>query len=162
MILAATGHRPDKFGNDYDGFSEQVQRVKKTMVEIILRENPIHIISGMALGIDTWWAIAGIKLGCPVHAYVPFYGQESNWPQKSQELYKRVMSKCEKEMIICTGGYASWKMQKRNEAMVDDCTTLVAFWDGSPGGTGNCVAYARKKGKPIIFVDPKTGEIKST
>lgn len=34
--------------------------------------------------------------------------------------------------------------------MVDDCDSLLALWDGSSGGTKNCLDYARKKGKPYI------------
>ena len=29
------------------------------------------------------------------------------------------------------------------------CDLVLAFWDGSSGGTGNCVRYAGKVGKPI-------------
>jgi uncharacterized phage-like protein YoqJ len=36
-------------------------------------------------------------------------------------------------------------MQKRNEMMVDDCNLLLTLWDGSDGGTANCLGYARRK-----------------
>ena len=49
----------------------------------------------------------------------------------------------------CLDGYAAWKMQKRNEWMADKATRIVALWDGSPGGTANCIAYASKIGRPI-------------
>jgi uncharacterized phage-like protein YoqJ len=35
-------------------------------------------------------------------------------------------------------------MQVRNEWMVDHCNDLLAVWDGSDGGTGNCVRYAQR------------------
>jgi uncharacterized phage-like protein YoqJ len=40
-------------------------------------------------------------------------------------------------------------MQRRNEWMVDRADKLVALWDGSWGGTFNCIEYARKKGVPF-------------
>ena len=46
-------------------------------------------------------------------------------------------------------------MQKRNEYMVDKCDILLAVWDGSAGGTNNCVKYARKLDKEIIIIDPR-------
>lgn len=61
---------------------------------------------------------------------------------------------CEK-LIACEGGYASWKMQKRNEWMVDRCDILVSVWDGTEGGTYNCVNYAIGKNKQIIRINPK-------
>ncbi|WP_206759019.1 hypothetical protein [Anabaena azotica] len=39
---------------------------------------------------------------------------------------------------------------KRNEWMVDQCHRLVALHDGSTGGTGNCVNYAKSKKVHIV------------
>jgi uncharacterized phage-like protein YoqJ len=43
-------------------------------------------------------------------------------------------------------------MQIRNEWMVDNAHIVLALWDGSSGGTGNCIKYANRKSvnKPII------------
>ena len=38
--------------------------------------------------------------------------------------------------------------------MVDLADKVIAVWDGSKGGTGNCVRYAGKRGKEIIRVVP--------
>lgn len=38
--------------------------------------------------------------------------------------------------------------------MVDRCDRLIAVWDGSNGGTGNCVKYAKEVGKPIVVINP--------
>jgi len=40
--------------------------------------------------------------------------------------------------------------QLRNEFMVDAADVLAAFFDGSPGGTANCVRYASKIGKRVV------------
>ncbi len=45
-------------------------------------------------------------------------------------------------------------MQKRNEWMVDNCDMLVAVWDGTDGGTYNCIDYAKRMKKPRILIDP--------
>ena len=34
--------------------------------------------------------------------------------------------------------------------MVDRSDSIVALWNGTSGGTKNCIDYAEKKGKPII------------
>jgi len=51
-------------------------------------------------------------------------------------------------------------MQKRNEWMVDHSDYVIAVWDGSKGGTGNCVKYAIKQEKEILQLNPKTLEKK--
>lgn len=46
-------------------------------------------------------------------------------------------------------------MQKRNEYMTDNSDIVIAVWDGSKGGTANCVRYAKKLNKEIIVINPK-------
>jgi uncharacterized phage-like protein YoqJ len=40
-------------------------------------------------------------------------------------------------------------MQLRNIWMVDHADEVWAFWDGSKGGTANCVKYAERVNKPV-------------
>lgn len=58
---------------------------------------------------------------------------------------KQATSASTELVVVCGGGYSPEKMQRRNAWMVDHCDFLLACWDGSPGGTGNCMAYARAK-----------------
>ena len=118
----------------------------------------------MALGVDTWAAQLCVELGIPFDAYVPFVGQESKWPNASRDAYVALLHKARHVRMITTGGYSNAAFQRRNKAMVDDCDTLIAVWDGSPGGTANCVRYAegaaqrRKSGpKPLTIerIDPR-------
>lgn len=41
-------------------------------------------------------------------------------------------------------------MQLRNKWMVDKSDIVIAVWDGSEGGTNNCVQYATENKKRII------------
>jgi uncharacterized phage-like protein YoqJ len=43
-------------------------------------------------------------------------------------------------------------MQRRNEWMVERADVILALWNGSSGGTANCVAYARQRGSRIVNV----------
>ncbi len=65
------------------------------------------------------------------------------------------MARCDNVVQVSEAGYAAWKMQVRNKAMVDNSDLVIAVYDGSGGGTGNCVAYAQKQGKSIITIDPR-------
>lgn len=146
-IYAATGHRPNKLG----GYGEHVYKRLTSLAERFLGEQqPDKVISGMALGWDMAWANAAWHLGIPFIAAAPFKGQESRWPEESQIRYKALLAVATEVIIVCDGEYAAWKMQKRNEWMVDKADGMVALWDGSTGGTGNCVRYAEKVGKPIV------------
>lgn len=153
MIIAATGHRPDKLG----GYDERTFGALKFLAECYIKLNLTPDprtrieagISGMALGWDMAWAEALIELEVPLIAAIPFVGQEQRWPDASQERYRRILGAADRVEIICTGGYAAYKMQARNEWMVDKADRIVALWDGSAGGTRNCVAYAEECKVPI-------------
>src|SRR3546814_19330873 len=72
-----------------------------------------------------------------------------SWPAESQRRFHSILERAAAVEIACPGGFAAHKMQTRNEWMVDHADGVVALWDGSTGGTANCVAYADKVGKPV-------------
>jgi uncharacterized phage-like protein YoqJ len=145
MIIAATGHRPEKLG----GYTpEAVTRRYELAMWFLQHARPAHVISGVALGWDQAVAVAAYDLGIPFTAAVPFAGQGSRWPLRSQEIYRELLRIAARVVIVSEGGFSAAAMQRRNEWMVDNCDALVALWDGSSGGTGNCVTYANKIGRP--------------
>lgn len=138
-IVAFTGHRPDKLGGySWSPIQEQVCRAIRWR---LLRLRPSVCISGMALGVDQWAASICVELGIPFVAYIPFKGQESNWPARSRAEYERLLAKAERVRVVCDGEYSPRKMQERNVAMVLDSDVLFAVWDGTDGGTGNCFKF---------------------
>lgn len=147
LVIAATGHRPQKLG----GFSPAVYERLFTHAYGFLGTFEVDVvISGMALGWDTAVAEAALMHGMPLYAYIPFAGQESQWPPESQRFYRALLRKA-KQVIECSPpGYSVAKMQVRNCRMVDDCSILLALWDGSSGGTANCIEYAESRGKEIV------------
>lgn len=157
MIVAFAGHRPDKLGGyklPNPVYTQVCRQLEKTLKEL----GPTKAISGMALGVDQWAAMICVKLGIPFIAAVPFPGQESKWPESSQHTYKLLLKKADDIVIVSDAPFKASKLQKRNEWMVDQLADpedrLVAVFDGTDGGTCNCVKYAEKHDKQIIRIDP--------
>lgn len=146
MTLAFTGHRPPKLGG-YE--SAAINRVKTFAYDYLKKASPKKVISGMALGWDTAVARAAIKLKIPLIAAVPFAGQESKWRLRDQEMYRYLLQYASIVHVVSPDGYSPEKMQIRNQWMVDNCDVLVALWNGSDGGTANCIEYAQGK-KPVV------------
>lgn len=152
MVIAVTGHRPPKLG----GFGPDVFKRLVSLAGYELtpyapgNAEGDRVITGMALGWDQAVAIACIKLSIPFTAAVPCQGQENMWPESSRQLYWKILGHelCKMELVTAAP-YSPRLMQVRNEWMVDRADKILALWDGSSGGTGNCVKYARAKGKPI-------------
>lgn len=155
MRIALTGHRPDKLGG-YEAFTTDTGHVLINKIEQLLRDNKCTTaITGMAQGADWCMYLAALRMGAEIVCAVPFEGQESMWPASVKAKYIEMLSAADEVVHVCEPGYAVWKMQKRNEWMVDNCDVLIAVWDGSSGGTANCVKYAQKVGRKIVYVNPK-------
>jgi uncharacterized phage-like protein YoqJ len=142
MIVAGTGHRPDKLGGYDDETLERLTDLARGYLDTL--PDVKAVISGMALGWDMAIAYAAHQKSIPLWAYIPFDGQEKMWPQRSRDRYWDLRNAAEKVYVVCSGGYAPWKMQRRNERMVDECDFLLTLWNGTSGGTANCVRYANK------------------
>ena len=146
MILSATGHRPNKLGG-YSAYA--LDKLRAIAYKKIEELKPEKVISGMALGWDTAVALATLQLGIPLVAAIPFAGQETKWFPESVRMYHRTLKRAE-VIYVSKGAYAAWKMQTRNEYMVNNSDVILAMYDGSSGGTRNCIEYAKKQNKQII------------
>lgn len=145
-IVAGTGHRPDKLG----GYSEDNFIKLVELCSIFLQfKNPKTVISGMALGYDQALAQASIDLKIDLIAAIPCKNQEEKWNKESKMKYNKILSFA-KEKILISDDYTPFCMQKRNIWMIDHCDEVVALFDGTNGGTKNCIDYAVKKNKPIF------------
>jgi uncharacterized phage-like protein YoqJ len=159
VTLAFTGHRGDKLGGIW--LPSQGPDVVALLVDDLVRRalvsDGLTVISGMALGWDmlvAQAAVAASDFGAPVRVIgaVPFRGQDQRWPEASRRCWHALCDHLDEVVVVSDGGYSPATMQRRNEWMVDRCDRLVACWNGSPGGTANCVRYAEQVGKPVVNV----------
>lgn len=152
MKIAATGHRPNKLGKEYGLKGPYSFYIKTELQKYINIYKPDTIISGMALGVDSIFALLAIENNLDLIAAIPCVGQEKKWPQSSQNLYNDILKydKCTK--IVLANHYTLQCMQNRNIYMVDNCDRLIAVWDGTNGGTKNCINYAKSTNKPIDYI----------
>lgn len=155
LVIAGTGHRPSKLGGYgpslvQDAVREGIRRELKAR-----DDQTLEVISGMALGFDQWLFEEALALDIPVTAAVPFIGQESTWPAESKQHYHALLQKAWRIAVVSAGGYSPAKMHIRNHWMVDNSNLLLAAWDGSPGGTAECLKYAWAKGCLVVKVWPR-------
>jgi len=165
--IAFTGHRPEKRNEPekiggYDINHPLRQAIIKAMTDAVNRAvkkygetHEIVAITGGALGIDQDAARIAYKLGIPFIVAVPCQGQDSKWPAESKKRYQKMLSLASEVVMVHDGPYNNTCMQDRNIWMVDNCDALIAVWNGTKGGTANCVRYARQVNKPTVYINPK-------
>lgn len=154
-IVCATGHRPQKlYGyNLYDSrWLALGRRMRSFMLDRLKRHGRIRCVSGMALGVDQLFALVALKLrdqGADVEVACAIPCRDQNRAWKDDAWWRNIMERADSHVFVHDGPYDYACMQKRNEWMVDNCGEVLAVWDGSSGGTANCVKYARRKGRAI-------------
>src|SRR5258708_9084404 len=163
ITMGFTGHRklPDN-NAEYKTPAAIYEFVSNSIERVLTDLKPSNAISGMAIGSDTIAAEVCLKLNIPLILAIPFRGQELRWPKEAQEKYNQILKQAKKLEYISPEGYSAWKMQTRNEWIVNNCDILIGIFNGErSGGTFRCIQFAKKQKKKIIIIDPKLKTIKS-
>ncbi len=156
MIYGFTGHRPPKLG----GYGRVPQQKLYDFAYQALEQN-LHpgdeAIVGMAQGWDMAVASACVVLTVPFTAAVPYAGQQAVWPDlETRQHYETLLSNAKDVVYIGQPprnmGEAATLLQQRNRYIVEHSQKMIALWDGSRGGTYNCIKYAKYKNMPVEYV----------
>ena len=166
--LCFTGHRLRKLGgHEPNSIENFVKRSLKDVIERAIKRRVETFISGGALGIDQLAAeiVLDIRAREIKESYhresniklviaQPFPSQSDKWPQDARRRYDKILQKAGRIVAVNDDPYAAWKLQKRNEWMVDNSDAVIAVWDGTAGTTANTVDYARSSRRSVLVIDP--------
>lgn len=146
-VVSVTGHRElTPVGR---------QRIWVVMERLLQNDTIREVWFGGARGTDTEALLAalhhrGSNIFPRFVVVVP--NQIANQPKECWESIHRADRVIELGIPIQKeDGWAAF--QRRNEYLVDEASTLLAFWNGEKSGTGNTVAYAKKKGVQVRVID---------
>lgn len=151
MILAGTGHRPKYLPCKYKENHPWLDSLKVRIREKLIELEPEAVISGVAIGFDTWLAQVALELKIPLWCYIPFPEQGTKWPSESRKIYKELLDKCERSVIL-SPSYSTDCFFVRDRAMVDKADKIIALWNPEllSGGTYYTVEYTKKQNKEVI------------
>lgn len=166
--IAITGHRPGKLpGVTYDNFLYAdwsvrfMELMEQKILEYCKHYGDIQCISGMALGVDWLFLLAAMSAknknpDAKIYTFgaIPCKNQSVKWSSEYKIKYEQLLLSCDEVKFIHDDSYTSTCIQERNKYMVDMCDGLIAIWDGSKSGTGNCVKYAIEQHKLKVIYNP--------
>lgn len=171
-----TGHRPNNkymFGYDlkHPGYKPIIEKITEIAEMVINKEGITRFLTRGALGIDTisFWCIHKLKEKYP-HikniVVVPFKNQPIKWNENDKKWYRKMLKMADEVIYvdelegyevkdIPVGEYHVAKMDLGNKYMVKNTKITIGYFDGSKGGTANCMRDANKIGRMIIRIDPR-------
>ncbi len=161
---AFTGHRPAKFPWKYDEEDSRCVELKAALarqIEILAAAGVTDFFSGMALGTDTWAAMAVLALreknpSVKLHCVLPCEGQEGTWPAAAQTRYRYILSRADTVEYV-SHTYHPKCMLDRNRRLINCASILLAVYNGEQrGGTAATIRFARKADRKIIMIHPIT------
>ncbi|MEG1760062.1 MAG: SLOG family protein [Alistipes sp.] len=150
--VAFTGHRT------YDG---RAAEMLCATIAALYHRGYRTFMSGMAVGFDLAAAEAVIACraqlpGLHLLCAVPFEEQPRQFSAVDKQRYAALLATADAVEIVCAH-YLSECYTLRNNFLIDNASTLIAYYDGSAGGTHYTFRRAQRQRLEIInlFIDPQ-------
>lgn len=159
MIVGITGHQ-DLGGPHAEAW------VKET-VDALLERYPVSEgVSSLAIGADQLFASALLARGIPFVAIVPSQGYEETFKSvASRQNYEALLSHAAAVVTLDHSAPSEEAFLAAGEEVVRRSDALFAIWNGKPaggvGGTADVVHYARKRGIPVVHVNPTAATVQT-
>ena len=154
MVCAFTGHRPQRLpwgGREEDPRCAALKQQLDQAINAARELGCETFLCGMARGCDTYFAEAVLAENLPLEAVIPCPEQADRWSDADRLRYQKLLLRCSAIHVV-EEAYSEGCMLRRNRDMIDRADVLISVYDGSGGGTGSTVEYAKKRGLTIIPV----------
>jgi uncharacterized phage-like protein YoqJ len=164
--VCATGPR------DVPAGAEPWVRAELARCAVWLREQGTrYAVSGMARGVDLWWADAAVTAGLELCAAIPFAEQTDPWSKADRAEWTRIRALATRAHIVGVlpadvaprqrSTAVNRLLHARNDFMLDRSAAVVAVWECGKldGGTHGALVKAARRGLPGIWLDPAARSI---
>ena len=160
LTCCFTGHRPVKLpwgARETDPRCVALKAQLAATLDGIYESGYRHFICGMAIGCDTYFAEAVLRMkqvhnDITLEAAVPCDDQAEKWNRTQQLHYAELLQQCDSVTHV-SHSYSPGCMMKRNQYMIDSSSLLLACFNGHSSGTMSTILYAQRQGVQTIILD---------
>ncbi len=147
ITVSFTGHR------DYKDFASDAL---ETLLRRLYAEGYRNFLCGMARGFDlaAGECVAGLRSEMPdmrLVCVIPFRGQERSFSQADQVRFRNLTEQAD-EAIYLSEGYWAGAYHQRNDFLTENASVIVAYYNGTRGGTHYTLHRAVKQGLRIFNI----------
>jgi hypothetical protein len=152
VIVGVSGHQ--KLGDP-----RVVSWVKDRLRDELIKFVPSAALSSLAIGTDQIFANVALELGWALHAVIPCSGYEATFSEAADRTEFLRLSKLAVEREVLEFAKPSERaFLKASHRIVERSQFMLIVWNGLPargvGGTADTVAYAKRRGRPFIHINP--------
>jgi uncharacterized phage-like protein YoqJ len=167
---ALTGHHPLRFDFGYDEDDPLCGTIKRTMLSQIktLCENGVTtFFTDCEVGVGMWAAELVLDLmrshpEVQLICVLPHEEQAKKWTPELRDRYYIILEKSSRNVLIGTH-YTENCYKRCGEYLIRHAYFLIAVYDNENVTTldtaSRTIAYARKKGRGIIYIHPDTANV---
>ncbi|MCC8043282.1 MAG: DUF1273 domain-containing protein [Oscillospiraceae bacterium] len=152
-----TGHRPEKLSSDSYKLNLIKQMLRNAAFDAAVR-GYTTFFTGMQRGTDLWAAKTVFELTdrfpVEVVAVYPFRDIGKSYKGEDAELFEEIQKKAA-DTIIISESYYGGCYSARNKYMVEHSSHIIAIVEDYNSGTGQTIAYAKKRGLSTDIIDLK-------
>ncbi len=157
----ATGHR-EVSADDEPWVRAELGRCARWLHE----HGTCYAVSGMARGVDLWWADAAVTAGLHLCAAIPFEEQPARWSRAQRAEWQRLRRLAVREHVVGAlpadvaprqrSAAVNRLLHARNDFMLGRAAAVVAVWERGrfDGGTHGALVKAARRRLPGIWLDP--------
>jgi hypothetical protein len=151
MRVGITGHQrlenPDAWPWVADVIREELGKIAPPLVGV----------TSLAIGADQLLARLVLERGGRIYAVLPYADIERSFAPEDASAYRELVRQATVE-ILNTPGTDEDAYLAAGQRVVDMSDLVVAVWNNRPakgkGGTADVVAYAWRRGVPVIHIEP--------
>ncbi len=157
-VVGGTGHRPQHLTFDQRHWAEG--EALRVMRKVRDEYGCTTAVSGLAIGWDTWWALAALDVGARLWAHVPYLSQPSRWSDADREVWRHLWSRADETTVYgpdpASKSDAVRLLHARNDGMLKVSDAMACLWLPSQrrGGTYSAVRKVAARNMPAIHLDP--------
>jgi hypothetical protein len=151
MRVGITGHQRL---DDPEAWSWVARVMRDELAKVAL---PLVGVTSLAVGADQLLARLVLERGGMIHAVLPFADVERSFSPDAVPAYRELAQQATIEALD-TPGTDEDAYLAAGQRVVELSDLMLAVWNGKPskgkGGTADVVAYAIRRGVPLIHIDP--------
>lgn len=160
MVVCFTGHRPEKISGWAHSPEVVEQTIRRAVAEEIVRQSEQgaeEFISGMAPGFDLWAADEVVRLrsegvispATKLTLAIPYPHFERSFDSQHHPLYNHLVE-CADEVLFVSPHYHKGCYAMRNDLLAERADTLVAYYEGTEGGTRYTLRRGQRLGRKCV------------